>query len=564
MKIQLIRTATGGKKENQDNYCVLDNNGTYLFVVADGVGGSSDGKRAAQIVIDTMIEAWEQFDGSSKSDFLKLAITKANQNIAAELIDNHTLASTVAAILIDYNEAVSAHAGDSRVMQLSAGKLVDNTNDHSLAYAKYLMGEIAKEEVATHPTQTQLINCLKGDEALEIDIKEWDVSKGEQFVVCSDGFWEVFQEKEIQALYQSNEPEKLFDEHMASVLKMRPKQDNTTALLFSSYSKPPQTTKVKQWVLPTLAVTAIAICSFMLGTQFSDHTEELEESEKVINEVQPFVGVNEVSTTLVETNDASEEKNIEQTDAIPREEGVASEVQQNEQIDTESSQEPEKPNTPDASDFNVESATPTTLPSLESKPKQAFVFDETEHKHQLSPLSNTDIIPENKARDDGVISYKGRNIEKQEGEAPLLTIANYLKNVEFLPEGSSLRKPIIRKAGNREVIQSVQAIDGIPVYGSSVQLIDMGKTIKIREAKLLKKNVDTKTTKSPKNCLDAFVSENKGITQSTNKTISRFIDANDAIVFYQLFVKDNTTEKEVHLSSEDCAAIRIISRHQQG
>jgi hypothetical protein len=449
-------------------------------------------------------------------------------------------------------------------MQLSAGKLVDSTNDHSLAYAKYLMGEIAQEEIATHPTQTQLINCLKGDEALEIDIKQWDISRGKQFVVCSDGFWEVFQEKEIQALYQSNEPEKLFDQHMVSVLKERPKQDNTTALLFSSDSESPQRRKVKPWLLRTLAVTAVAACAFLLGTQYAAQREEPTLSEKVVSDVQAPITVNETSAKLTDTSGAPDEKNIEQKVIKPIEKGASSEVQQNEKGDTEVSQEPEQPVMPDESESKVESTNPTTFPQLVPKPKQGFAFDETEYQHQLSPLTNPDIIPENKARGDGVSSYRGRNIEKQEGEAPLLTVANYLKSVEFLPEGSSLRKPTIRKAGNREVIQSVQAIDGIPVYGSSVQLIDMGKTIKIREAKLLKKNVDTQPTTGPKTCLDTFISEHKGITQSANKTINKFIDATDSIVFYQLFVQDNNTEKEVHLSSKNCTAIRIISRHHQG
>ncbi|WP_333609221.1 PP2C family protein-serine/threonine phosphatase, partial [Arsukibacterium sp.] len=140
-------------------------------------------------------------------------------------------ATTLVALLLFKNQLVSAHAGDSRLYQFNRNGKVGQTKDHSLAYAKFLLGEITEQQLATHPSQSQLLNCINGDADIQIDINHWSVENGQYFLLCTDGFWEMFSDADIVELIQSEQREALMLERLQAQLQHHPRHDNTTVVI---------------------------------------------------------------------------------------------------------------------------------------------------------------------------------------------------------------------------------------------------------------------------------------------------------------------------------------------
>lgn len=233
LDILLDVSEIGGKGVNQDRkiHIVDQETGKALLLVADGVGGSKQGEIAAQIIVDTATMLWdkkEQFN--SAKAFLDELSKSCNDKVKQQIEKSIKTASTLCAVAIWPEECVSVHAGDSRIYLFNDSGVVKHSRDHSLAYSKFLMGEISEEDLATHPTQTQLLSCVDGGDP-SFEFTEWEFNSGDVFVVCTDGFWEIYSNQSLHELILNPDRSMLFVNHFDRILEERPKHDNTTATI---------------------------------------------------------------------------------------------------------------------------------------------------------------------------------------------------------------------------------------------------------------------------------------------------------------------------------------------
>ena len=263
----------GQRGENQDRFAVLESpdDGSRLLVVADGLGGHAGGSLAAETVVATAERCWKRrcagtpesapaiasateseteagsatqaeadseplspnaLSKQSPEEFLQFLVRECHNAVRGagweQGLDPH---STIAALLLQDGQAISIHAGDSRVMQYSEKAFVDRTLDHSVAQLHALRGTITDEEIAEHPDQNRLFAQVGGPMATEAEIKHWDLDAGRRFVLCSDGFWEIFQHDEIVELFASDDPEAEMKGRFQTKLRQLERHDNTTAIL---------------------------------------------------------------------------------------------------------------------------------------------------------------------------------------------------------------------------------------------------------------------------------------------------------------------------------------------
>ncbi len=221
--------------ENQDRATVLTSpdGEASLLVVADGLGGHSGAALAAQTAVDAAANLWAGYRSSDNpEEFLRSLVIKAhaavNESGLAESCEPRT---TLAALLVSGSQAFSVHAGDSRVMQISSGGLVRQTLDHSVGRLNVLSGAITEQELASHPDQRKLFSHLGGEEGPEFDVSKWAVRSGCRFVVCSDGFWEIFPVNEVQALFDAPQPLQALSREFRQKLSSLERHDNTTVIL---------------------------------------------------------------------------------------------------------------------------------------------------------------------------------------------------------------------------------------------------------------------------------------------------------------------------------------------
>ena len=228
----------GHRNENQDRFVALDapHDASQLFVVADGLGGHSGGALAAQAAIDTVQRVWScRSPDTNAQTFLKRLVQDAHAAVC-RVGANRPLAprSTLAALLLQGKGAVSIHAGDSRVMQFSNANLIARTLDHSAAQLQVTRGTVPEESLARHPGQAHLFSCIGGPRSPVAEVNCWDVANGARFVVCSDGFWEVFPPEEILVLFASNDPRAQMKQRFERKLASMEHHDNATAVLIDS------------------------------------------------------------------------------------------------------------------------------------------------------------------------------------------------------------------------------------------------------------------------------------------------------------------------------------------
>ena len=204
----------GDREDNQDRVTVSAAEQAALLVVIDGMGGHSDGSRAADTALKSLLESFRQtslplFDPLG---FLHLALSRAHDEVAklgsGQAIDTRPRATT-AICLVQDGAAFWAHIGDSRVYHLRQGKIVQRTRDHSHVELLLREGKITEEELPTHPMRNFVECCLGGDPAIpEMTIGgRHALQPGDVLLLCTDGIWANLRDTDIAGFFRDDNQE---------------------------------------------------------------------------------------------------------------------------------------------------------------------------------------------------------------------------------------------------------------------------------------------------------------------------------------------------------------------
>jgi serine/threonine protein phosphatase PrpC len=185
--------------------------GCVMGVLADGMGGKSGGRKAADQVLLTAQQLFERYSPSrdDASEALKQLVLEAHLMIKLTAITSEEEPhSTVAAFLISPNrECDLVHAGDSRVYHFRGAEMVSRSIDHS--YVQRLVDErqITEEEANNHPQSNLLTGCLGTFQDPPLSQKHIDrLEIGDSILSCSDGLWHYFTPDELAAVLSQNAP----------------------------------------------------------------------------------------------------------------------------------------------------------------------------------------------------------------------------------------------------------------------------------------------------------------------------------------------------------------------
>lgn len=230
-------TDIGCERElNEDRYAVIDAPVGRVWVVCDGMGGTQGGELAAQLAIDAVrrsLEAGAQHE--STADALRSAIEEANRVIVLRRQNPmfSAMGTTVVAVLINGDEVVVSHAGDSRAYLVRDGALQQLTTDHSYVQDLIDRGSITPEEALSHPQSHVLTRCLGAEPRLEVDTQEfwiWGSSESEpqdRIVICSDGLYSLVGDDEIAQAASQFSPQEACVQ-LVELAKSRGGYDNIT------------------------------------------------------------------------------------------------------------------------------------------------------------------------------------------------------------------------------------------------------------------------------------------------------------------------------------------------
>lgn len=228
----------GPREEQQDSAGFFERNGRLLAVVCDGAGGHRGGSVASNMAVETARAIFEEANGIF--DNPKIALERicfeADKKIK-QLGESPKLSpkSTIVILYTDGRVPHWAHVGDSRLYWIRNGKIAERTRDHSMVQILFEQGEVMEDEMGTHADQGRLLRALGSSEELKVTHAMADVIRGDDFLLCSDGFWERMTSQEIEDFFKRKPTEKKLQAIVKeAVLRNGPKGDNTTALAMAS------------------------------------------------------------------------------------------------------------------------------------------------------------------------------------------------------------------------------------------------------------------------------------------------------------------------------------------
>lgn len=176
------------RKVNEDSYVELPD--SFVYVVADGMGGHAAGDVASGMAVRAIHDAFasNEFGGPpnilwpKRADELARAIETANKQVftRASAEDRlHGMGTTVTAVRFapQKRRAYVAHVGDSRCYRIRRGHILRLTNDHTLGN---LMG--AKGRLAA-----QLSQAVGVRDDVKVDLTIDRPEDQDLYVLCSDG-----------------------------------------------------------------------------------------------------------------------------------------------------------------------------------------------------------------------------------------------------------------------------------------------------------------------------------------------------------------------------------------
>ncbi|BDI06733.1 PP2C family protein-serine/threonine phosphatase [Sphaerotilus microaerophilus] len=185
--------------------------GCLLAILADGMGGKSGGRKAADQVLLIARQLFERFapGRDNAPDLLRRLVQESHLMIKLTAITSEQEPhSTIAAALVLPNrECHIAHAGDSRVYVFKGAQMQMRTLDHSLVQRMVEQGDLSEEEANDHPHANLLTGCLGADEDPPMTlarVEQLDV--GDSVLVCSDGLWHYFTARELGTITNALRP----------------------------------------------------------------------------------------------------------------------------------------------------------------------------------------------------------------------------------------------------------------------------------------------------------------------------------------------------------------------
>lgn len=182
-----------------------------LAVLADGMGGKSGGRKAADQVVLTARQLFDRYvpGKDNPEELLRQLVQESHLMIKLTAITaEEEPHSTVAAFLLGPGLACHiVHAGDSRVYHFRGADLVRRTMDDSYVQRLIDEGKLTEDGANVHPQSNLLTGCLGTTSDPPITLHHIDaVQPGDTLLCCSDGLWHYFTPRELGMYVNSFAP----------------------------------------------------------------------------------------------------------------------------------------------------------------------------------------------------------------------------------------------------------------------------------------------------------------------------------------------------------------------
>lgn len=201
----------GSRDNNEDSIGMYQDGDSYCFILADGLGGHGKGEVASRVAVEAVIGKFAA--GERTEEFLDEVFCAAQTAIVEKQESDHTcrdMKTTLVVLDVEPEKVQWGHIGDSRLYYFQNGRIQNRTLDHSVPQMLVAVGEIREKDIRHHPDRNRLLRVLgvEMDEVNHQTAEPLPRKNGQAFLLCSDGFWELIEEKKMEAAYRrASDPE---------------------------------------------------------------------------------------------------------------------------------------------------------------------------------------------------------------------------------------------------------------------------------------------------------------------------------------------------------------------
>lgn len=211
MKFSSVSNIGKIREINEDSYDNISIADYDFFIVADGMGGHSDGELASSLACKSFIEfiKTEKLDDYVNIlDFQESAIYAANDEVYDLATNkNEKMGTTVVCCCIDYknNAYHLSHIGDSRIYLYRQGNLTQLTKDHSLVNELIERGALRAEEAENFANKSAVTRAVGVSPIAMADHNNLEIQEGDVMLLATDGLTNELTDEEISKIISENE-----------------------------------------------------------------------------------------------------------------------------------------------------------------------------------------------------------------------------------------------------------------------------------------------------------------------------------------------------------------------
>lgn len=200
MKYVALSDKGKARKINQDSIFATSDKNAGLFIVADGMGGHSQGEKASQLIVRRMSEWWEVFQKENNSssfmqimNSLKNTAKEVNEEIYQDYNRDDICGSTMVLLFIYKGAYGIISAGDSRIYLYYRWKLRQMTVDE--VWEKQPDLTSFERKSGWERCHGRLYNAVGIRKEMQFHIVTDQWKTGMIFLICSDGLYKYCQKR---------------------------------------------------------------------------------------------------------------------------------------------------------------------------------------------------------------------------------------------------------------------------------------------------------------------------------------------------------------------------------
>jgi protein phosphatase len=213
----VVRTDPGRVRAHNED-AVFADAAQGLAILADGMGGYNGGEVASGMATTLLASSFHEVltRCTSKAvgfcgrpfihDQIRALIATANLSIfnTAQLQPQYVgMGTTLVLTWLSDNWLHVAHVGDSRLYRLRDGQLQQLTRDHSLLQDQIDSGMIDPADARTSEIRNLVTRALGVEAMVDVEFGDHEVSKGDLYLLCSDGLNDMLTDEQIAHILNS-------------------------------------------------------------------------------------------------------------------------------------------------------------------------------------------------------------------------------------------------------------------------------------------------------------------------------------------------------------------------